>query len=140
MSTIRFNPTYVVWGSMKRRCYNPNWHAYKDYGGRGIKVCDRWLHSYQNFLEDMGEKPEGLTLDRINNDSDYSPENCKWSTRSEQAFNRRHKYGYDKDGNKLCKWGHPLIGDNLYTAPKTGTHGCKICIRERAGGSLVALV
>ena len=75
---------------MHGRCGNPKHPRYADYGGRGITVCERW-HSFENFLADMGEPPPGLTLDRINNDLGYSPENCRWATVSEQNFNRKRK-------------------------------------------------
>lgn len=74
---------------MKRRCYNHNDISYQNYGGRGIKVCEWWLHNFENFYKDMGERPEQMTLDRINNDGDYEPKNCKWSTYLEQAHNKR---------------------------------------------------
>ena len=91
MSNVKHHPLYDTWATMKKRCSNPNHISYKNYGGRGIKVCERWLgvEGFKNFLADMGERPEGYTLDRKDNDKDYTPENCKWSSRKEQLFNRR---------------------------------------------------
>ena len=78
---------YNTWDRMKCRCSNPNEKHYHRYGGRGITVCKRWLDDFWNFVEDMGERPEGLTLDRIDNDKGYSPDNCRWATRKAQSAN-----------------------------------------------------
>jgi len=84
---------YVAWMNMRKRCYKTNHAGYERYGGRGITVCERWM-TFENFYEDMGEPPEttGYSLDRINNNGNYEPGNCKWSTASEQQSNRRYKY------------------------------------------------
>lgn len=79
---------YYTWISMKQRCYNSKAKNFKRYGGRGINVCDRWLNSFEYFLEDMGRRPIGHSIDRINNNSNYEPTNCKWSTVIEQANNK----------------------------------------------------
>jgi hypothetical protein len=86
----RKNTEYRIWEGMKRRCLSPKHNGFRYYGGRGITVCDRWLHSFENFLADMGPRPRGKTLDRYpNNDGNYEPNNCRWATPHEQNMNRR---------------------------------------------------
>lgn len=99
----RKHELYNTWNSMIQRCYNPNHKAYKYYGGRGVKVCDSWLSSFWNFVEDMGEKQEGYTLDRMDNDGNYEPSNCKWSTKSEQSRNTRNNILYELEGEVLIE-------------------------------------
>ena len=99
---------YHTWEAMKQRCLNKKHPGYKDYGGRGIKICDRWLE-FENFLKDMGIAKKGLSLDRINNDGNYEPSNCRWADVYEQAINQRLQktnttgyrgMGYREDRNK----------------------------------------
>jgi hypothetical protein len=102
------DPTHRVWLEMKRRCSNPKRNSYERYGARGITVCERWK-SFVNFLEDMGERPQGKSLDRINNNGNYEPGNCKWSTATEQANNRRKRRWYKK----------PCSKSEVFDVPKT---------------------
>jgi hypothetical protein len=85
---------YNIWASMKARCFNPKKDKYKYYGGRGVTVCERWRNSFENFLADMGEPPSARhSIDRINNDGNYEPSNCRWATPLEQAHNKRNING-----------------------------------------------
>ena len=89
---INKNNSYIVWQSMKNRCTNSslvNKYKYDNYGKRGILVCDRWINSFENFLEDMGKRPQNKTIDRRDNSKGYSPENCSWETMQSQNRNRR---------------------------------------------------
>lgn len=90
-------PTHRSWAAMLTRCYNPNREDWSRYGGRGIQVYEPWRFAYKYFLLDMGERPEGTTLDRIDTDGDYTPENCRWATPLQQAENVVH---WDRSGEK----------------------------------------
>ena len=101
--------TYRSWRTMKDRCINPSVNGFERYGGRGIGVCDRW-HKFENFLEDMGERPDGTSLDRIDADADYCPSNCRWSTAREQANNRRNNVFVEFAGKvqTIARWSEDL--------------------------------
>lgn len=101
---------YRSWAYMKTRCYNKNRADYKYYGGRGIEVCERWKNSFENFLEDMGRCPEGLTLDRENCDGNYSPLNCRWATWETQHKNTRRSIWIEHGGKRMIQtdWAREL--------------------------------
>ena len=121
------SPTYATWKSIKRRCLNKNTADYKNYGGRGIKVCDRWLNSFKDFLSDMGEKPERLSIERINGNGNYELSNCKWATRTEQNNNTRASVFIEHGGYKktIAEWGR-----------STGINASAIGRRLRSGWSI----
>lgn len=87
----RHSPLYPIWVQMNQRCKNPRNRGFKNYGGRGISVCERWRKSFSDFVSDMGPRPEGLTIERKNNDGNYEPLNCKWATHKEQSNNQRKR-------------------------------------------------
>jgi hypothetical protein len=113
-------PTYRSWHSMQARCRYPSMPSYPKYGGRGIKVCERWAR-FENFLADMGVRPEGKSIDRIDNDGDYGPDNCRWATASEQQQNKRRFFKGD-----FCKSGHEYTVDGVYINSR-GARQCKPC-------------
>jgi hypothetical protein len=95
----RSNRTHESWVDMRARCSNPNKRFFKHYGGRGITVCERWLNSFENFLADMGERPPGLTIDRIDYNGNYEPGNCRWGTAEQQGRGRRGVNSTNKKQN-----------------------------------------
>lgn len=96
--------TYTTWAQMKARCRNKNHKEYPRYGGRGIQVCERW-DDFRNFYADMGDKPDGMSIDRINNDGNYEPSNCRWVAQTEQIRNRRvsPKFIWDGENKSLAE-------------------------------------
>lgn len=99
---IKYRSTYISWSLMKTRCLVQSAHNYVNYGGRGIKVCPEWLASFENFLNDMGARPDGMSLDRIDVDGHYEPGNCRWATRKQQNNNRRDTRYLTLDGRTMC--------------------------------------
>ena len=100
---------YCVWKGMMRRCYDPRVESYSRYGNRNIKVCDRWK-IFPNFVKDMSPRPDGTTLDRIDNDGDYTPDNCRWATIKEQNWNSRNNrvVEYQGESRILMDWAKTL--------------------------------
>jgi len=130
-------PLYNLWTGIIQRCTNPNVAAYPDYGGRGIKVCDRWRTSFESFQTDLPDRPEDppgwssvrpyWTLDRIDNDGPYVPGNVRWASPSDQTRNRRPKVE--------CKRKHALNDANTYVFPN-GRRACRTCRRMHKRGEL----
>ena len=119
-------PEYRSWSQMKARCLNPKAQNYHLYGGRGIKICAQWLNSFPTFLADMGKRPSlAYSLDRINNNGNYEPTNCKWSTATEQSNNRRKRVGRVFNHCKYCNTTYSVI-----RARADGSNYCsKACAR-----------
>ena len=116
--------TYAAWCNMKQRCLNRSNNHYRYYGGRGIQICERWKNSFESFLADMGQRPIGLTLDRINNDGNYEPGNCRWTDTFTQARNTRKNRIITMNGHTktLSQW-----------AEETGLNGGLISRRLKRG-------
>ena len=110
---------YCAWAEMKQRCYNPKEPKYKHYGERGIKVCERWLNSFENFFADMGKAPVGFSIDRIDVNGDYTPENCRWADNETQQYNRRDtvKITFNGITENLLYWSKMtgIPAKNLYS-------------------------
>lgn len=92
----------IVWSGMKARCYYPPHKQFSDYGGRGITVCERWRNSFVNFFADMGECPKGMSIERIDNNGNYEPGNCRWATQREQCANTRRTRNLTFRGETMC--------------------------------------
>jgi DNA-binding transcriptional ArsR family regulator len=124
---------YATWGSMKDRCLNKKSAVWKNYGGRGIKVCKRWQKSFLNFLADMGRRPgKNFDLDRIDNDGDYKPSNCRWATRSQNIRNTRANFLIQIGGVNKCaaEWAEQ-IGSDRHTVLqryKSGIRGKELLV------------
>ena len=109
-------PEYTAWSSMKQRCYNKKSDRYERYGGRGIKVCQRWLDGFEFFFADMGERPNGFSIERIDLDGDYEPKNCTWADAKTQALNRSTSIKINDNGvlktveQMAIKWGLSCSG------------------------------
>lgn len=122
-------PEYGVWASMKTRCTNPQDCNYEGYGWRGIEVCSRWMDSFENFYADMGPRPSHLhTLERIDNNKGYSPNNCKWATIREQSRNKRSNRNLTYEGQTMClsDWAEEIgihSGTLSYRIKKLGENG-----------------
>lgn len=129
MGNLEAHPLYRTWKSMLMRCNNPNVKGYKHYGGRGIKVCDRWSGhlGFENFVNDMDERPDGTTLDRIDYNKDYCPENCRWATDEQQANNKTDNvYIIAGDRQITAKQFCKMLGLNYWTAIKQIERGLDV--------------
>lgn len=119
----KVSPTYGSWEAMRKRCKNPKEVSWKYYGAKGIRVCERW-NKFENFLEDMGVRPDGKTLDRIDSSKNYEPSNCQWSDRSTQNKNKSYRL------KTHCLRGHDY---SIYVyVDKKGRRQCGECMRVRA--------
>lgn len=122
---ISEHPLYNLWSTIRNRCHNKNYKPFPRYGGRGVKMCDRWRYDFYLFAKDMGPRPSKKhQVDRINNDGDYSPENCRWSTSRENCRNKSTNKYITYNGETLlhCEW-----------AERLGLHRSAIGVRLKKG-------
>ena len=123
---VGVSPTYQTWTGMIQRCTNPERKHWERYGGRGISVCTEWAASFESFLADMGERPEGTSIDRIDGNGNYEPGNCRWATPAEQEANKARRPDFDTH----CVNGHPWTTENT-RINAAGTRFCRPCDRAR---------
>lgn len=119
------SPTYCSWQNMKTRCTNPSHAQFKDYGAKGITMCSRW-EKFENFLADMGERPEGRTLDRIDNDKGYEPGNCRWATAKEQAREKRRNLTHNGITLSVTDWAAKLGIKQATLNARLNRHGWSV--------------
>lgn len=135
------HPLYDVYNEMVGRCHRPTHKRFGDYGDRGITVCDHWRNDFWAFVADMGERPAGVladgraawSLDRVDNDRGYSPENCRWANIQQQVDNRREVY-YPIRERQQCAAGHPYTDENTHIT-KDGKRRCRACARRWAAAA-----
>jgi hypothetical protein len=135
------SPEYHSWSSMKQRCLNPNHDYYPAYGGNGVTICDEWTNSFEKFLEDMGPRPKGTSLDRRDNSKGYCKENCQWATRAHQQVNRNNSKFHTFQGETLClaEWArkYTMPYNTLDNRIKAGWSIEKALLTPRSPSSLV---
>jgi len=126
---------YLAWANMKKRCFDKKHNSYKNYGARGIGVCTQWLNDYAQFLKDMGRCPEGFSLDRIDVNQGYSPENCKWSSKIDQCNNTRANVfiTYNGKTQTLTQWSRELNLNSKRTESRfrVGLNPEKIFLKDK---------
>jgi hypothetical protein len=126
---MRKHPLYTRWSHMIRRCHDERHKQYVDYGGRSIAVCERWRTNFWAYVADLGPQPSPeMSVDRINNDAGYGPDNCRWATPSQQSSNCRPRVHRQLD--RCLSGKHDLTPENVYVSPRGGRN-CKQCARDR---------